>query len=107
MPQNRTTIRFAVAIAASVIAAPAQQEPCLGNSVPLTGPASFGGLAVKYGAETAIDEINEAGGVLGKKLTLISTMTPVRRRAAWTTSAASRFPTNVSRSSAATIPPWA
>ena len=73
MPQNRTTIRFAVAVAASVIAAPAlaQQEPCLGNSVPLTGPAAFGGLAVKYGAETAIDEINEAGGVLGKKLTLI------------------------------------
>jgi branched-chain amino acid transport system substrate-binding protein len=73
MLQNRTTIRFAVAIAASVIAAPAlaQQEPCLGNSVPLTGPAAFGGLAVKYGAETAIDEINEAGGVLGKKLTLI------------------------------------
>jgi branched-chain amino acid transport system substrate-binding protein len=54
MLQNRTTIRFAVAIAASVIAAPAlaQQEPCLGNSVPLTGPAAFGGLAVKYGAET-------------------------------------------------------
>jgi branched-chain amino acid transport system substrate-binding protein len=73
MPQNRTTIRFAVAIAASVIAAPAlaQQEPCLGNSVPLTGPAAFGGLAVKYGAEIAIDEINESGGVLGKKLTLI------------------------------------
>jgi hypothetical protein len=53
MLQNRTTIRFAVAIAASVIAAPALalQEPCLGNSVPLTGPAAFGGLAVKYGAE--------------------------------------------------------
>ena len=37
----------------------------------LTGPAAFGGLAVKYGAEVAIDEINEKGGVLGKKLSLI------------------------------------
>lgn len=58
---------------AIVLAGPAfaQQEPCIGNSGPLTGPAAFGGAAVKYGAEIAIDEINEKGGVLGKKLRLI------------------------------------
>jgi branched-chain amino acid transport system substrate-binding protein len=67
------SIGFAVVLAAALISAPAlaQQEPCLGNSVVLTGPAAFGGLAVKYGAEIAIDEINEKGGVLGKKLSLI------------------------------------
>ena len=58
---------------AIVLAGPAfaQQEPCIGNSGPLTGPAAFGGAAIKYGAEIAIDEINEKGGVLGKKLRLI------------------------------------
>jgi branched-chain amino acid transport system substrate-binding protein len=61
---------FLAAMATSA-SAQAQQEPCLGNSVALTGPAAFGGLAVKYGAEVAIDEINEKGGVLGKKLRLI------------------------------------
>jgi branched-chain amino acid transport system substrate-binding protein len=49
----------------------AEQEPCIGNSGPLTGPAAFGGAAIKYGAEVAIDEINEKGGVLGKKLRFV------------------------------------
>lgn len=49
----------------------AQQEPCIGNSGPLTGPAAFGGAAIKYGAEIAIDEINEKGGVLGQKLRFV------------------------------------
>jgi len=74
MSDNRKASIYLVAIiaAASISAsASAQQEPCIGNSVALTGPAAFGGLAVKYGAEVAIDEINEKGGVLGKKLGLI------------------------------------
>src|SRR5215813_6620176 len=49
----------------------ADQLPCIGNSVALTGPAAFGGQAIKMGAEIAMDEINAKGGVLGKKLTLI------------------------------------
>lgn len=44
--------------------------PCLGFSGPITGPAAFGGEAIRMGAETAIDEINAKGGVLGKKLSL-------------------------------------
>jgi len=49
----------------------ADQEPCIGNSAAVTGPAAFSGLAIKMGAEIAIDEINAAGGVLGKKLRLV------------------------------------
>lgn len=75
MPDRRFSIfkltLFLTAAATTCGSAQAQQEPCLGNSVALTGPAAFGGLAVKYGAEIAIDEINEKGGVLGKKLRLI------------------------------------
>jgi branched-chain amino acid transport system substrate-binding protein len=49
----------------------AQQQPCIGNSVATTGPGSFGGLAIRMGAEIALDEINAKGGVLGKQLRLV------------------------------------
>lgn len=49
----------------------AQQKPCIGNSAAITGPAAFGGLAIKMGAEIAIEEINAKGGVLGQKLSLV------------------------------------
>lgn len=49
----------------------AQQMPCIGNSAGTTGPAAFGGEAIRMGAEVAIDEINAAGGVLGKPLTFV------------------------------------
>jgi branched-chain amino acid transport system substrate-binding protein len=65
--------RYAIVAALVLSATPAlaQQEPCIGYSGPLTGPAAFGGAAIKYGAEIAIDEINAAGGVLGKKLSFL------------------------------------
>lgn len=73
MPHGKYQMQFVAMVAGVLISAPAfaQQEPCIGNSVALTGPAAFGGAAVKYGAEVAIEEINAKGGVLGKKLTLI------------------------------------
>src|ERR1700736_2321455 len=49
----------------------AQQQLCIGNSAAITGPAAFGGQAIKMGAEIAIDEINTKGGVLGKPLRLV------------------------------------
>ena len=60
-------------LAAGLAATPsvAQQEPCIGNSAGTTGPAAFGGAAIKYGAEVAIDEINAKGGVLGKQLKFV------------------------------------
>lgn len=59
--------------AAVALCAPAwaDQQPCIGNSGPVTGPAAFGGQAVKMGAEIAMDEINANGGVLGQKLRFI------------------------------------
>lgn len=42
----------------------------LGSSGPLTGNAASYGTSVKQGAEIAIEEINAAGGVLGKQLEL-------------------------------------
>lgn len=61
----------ALTLALSSTAALAQQQPCIGNSAAITGPAAFGGMAIKMGAEIAIDEINEKGGVLGQKLRFV------------------------------------
>ncbi|MDX3929510.1 MAG: ABC transporter substrate-binding protein [Shinella sp.] len=49
----------------------AEQMPCIGNSAATTGPAAFGGEAIRMGAEVAIDEINAAGGVLGTPLNFV------------------------------------
>lgn len=47
-------------------------QPCIGASLELAGPLAHTGLQVRLGAETAIDEINAAGGVLGQKLKFIA-----------------------------------
>ena len=39
----------------------AQQEPCIGNSAAITGPAAFTGQAIRMGAEIALEEINAKG----------------------------------------------
>lgn len=62
---------IALITAASSASALSAQNPCIGNSGPVTGPAAFGGKAIKMGAELAVEEINAAGGVLGKKLKFI------------------------------------
>ena len=67
----RQGLPVAALLALLLSPAAAQQEPCIGNSAPITGPAAFGGSAIKYGTEVAIDEINEKGGVLGKKLRFV------------------------------------
>ncbi len=43
----------------------------IGGIGPLTGDASSYGISVKQGSQVAIDEINAAGGVNGKKLELV------------------------------------
>ena len=43
----------------------------LGVQSSLTGPASFVGQGAKVGIETAVAEINEHGGINGRKLTLV------------------------------------
>ena len=109
MMHFRPTSRFIFALPAAVtlMSSPvlAEQEPCIGNSAPVTGPAAFGGAAIKYGAEIAIEEINEKGGVLGKSYGSSSTMMRVLRRAVSTIRAGSCWPTNASSFWAATIRP--
>jgi branched-chain amino acid transport system substrate-binding protein len=46
-------------------------EPCIGASLPITGPTAWAAESIRMGAEVAIAEINAAGGVLGKPLRFI------------------------------------
>ncbi len=48
-----------------------EANACIGNSGPVTGPAAFGGKAIRMGAELAVEDINAAGGVLGQELEFI------------------------------------
>lgn len=43
----------------------------IGFPGPVTGPVQFLGQHMKWGAELAIEEINEKGGVLGQKMAFI------------------------------------
>jgi ABC-type branched-subunit amino acid transport system substrate-binding protein len=52
-------------------AAWAQETIKIGGLFPLTGPLSPYGQEIVKGAQMAIDQINAAGGVLGKKLELV------------------------------------
>jgi branched-chain amino acid transport system substrate-binding protein len=65
-----------VVLAATLAGQPPAQaqkaEPCLAGSWELSGPLAHTGLAVRMGIETAVEEINEAGGVLGQKLRVIA-----------------------------------
>lgn len=62
-------------LVATLSAAPVlaqKAEPCIAGSWELTGPIAHFGAAVRMGVETAVDEINEAGGVLGQKLRVVA-----------------------------------
>ena len=63
---------LAAAFAACIAlpAAPAWSQVTIGASAPLTGPRAQLGRYYKQGVELALAEINEAGGVLGKPLTV-------------------------------------
>jgi branched-chain amino acid transport system substrate-binding protein len=63
----------ALALSLSIAVAHAQKaEPCIAGSWELTGPLAHTGLAIRMGIDAAVDEINEAGGVLGQKLRVIA-----------------------------------
>ena len=64
----------AVLSAALVMAssASAQEDILIGYHGPMTGPASWVGLGGRDGALMAIQEINAAGGVNGRKIKMIS-----------------------------------
>src|SRR6266566_3950543 len=66
-----TATLAAVALAAGVAAAAAQESIKVGVIQPLTGAFAASGNYVASGAKIAADEINAKGGVLGKKLELV------------------------------------
>ena len=58
----------------SVSAGPAlaqRAEPCIGASWEMTGPLANTGAMLRITVETAVDQINAGGGVLGKPLRLV------------------------------------
>jgi branched-chain amino acid transport system substrate-binding protein len=70
---SRTLSVLSLALAASLVggAAAAQDTVKIGVTQPLTGAFAASGNYVAQGAKIAEEEINKAGGVLGKKIQLI------------------------------------
>src|SRR5262249_21098691 len=63
----------ALVLSLSIAPANAQKaQPGTAGSGDLTGAPAHTGLAKKRGIDAAVDEINEGGGVLGKKLRVIA-----------------------------------
>lgn len=57
--------------AAEPTKAPAAGPIKIGALIPFTGLETHNGLSMKYGAEIAGDEVNEAGGILGRKVEFV------------------------------------
>ncbi len=70
---RRMWIRVAALVALVGMAAPAgaQETIKIGFFAPLTGPVAADGASAKQAVELAVKEVNEAGGILGKPITLI------------------------------------
>ncbi len=68
--QKRTTLKAVAAAAVFALAgvAHAQQTIKIANIVELSGPGTTAGTLFKNGVELAVKEINESGGILGKKV---------------------------------------
>jgi branched-chain amino acid transport system substrate-binding protein len=75
MPTRPTWIRSIVAaigiLLSAAVAAPAQNL-VIGASVPDTGPAAAAAVWQRWGFQIALDEINAAGGLLGRKVELLA-----------------------------------
>jgi branched-chain amino acid transport system substrate-binding protein len=68
---RRQLVAAALAACASVSPAVAQETLKLGLVAAMSGQSAKSGEAIVRGLSIAIDEINAAGGVLGKKLELV------------------------------------
>jgi len=68
--QKRFTLKLAAACAFAAFAglAQAQQTIKIANIVELSGPGTTAGTLFKNGVELAVKEINDAGGIMGKKI---------------------------------------
>jgi branched-chain amino acid transport system substrate-binding protein len=67
---KRSTLKAVAAAAVFALAgmAHAQQTIKIANIVELSGPGTTAGTVFKNGVELAVKEINESGGILGKKI---------------------------------------
>src|SRR5690349_15490578 len=69
---KRNSLLLLAAVAATFGVAQARaQDVVVGTAGPMTGGDAIFGEQLKRGAEMAVKDINEAGGLLGKKLTLV------------------------------------
>ncbi|MFT4183906.1 MAG: branched-chain amino acid ABC transporter substrate-binding protein [Rhizobium sp.] len=64
------TLTAATFVASLAFAPLAHADITIGLIAPLTGPVAAYGDQVKNGAQTAVDEINKSGGILGQKVVL-------------------------------------
>ena len=69
---SRGTFAAAVWLALALPVAASAQTIVIGASVPDTGPAAAPALWQRWGFQIALDEVNAAGGVLGKKVELLA-----------------------------------
>jgi branched-chain amino acid transport system substrate-binding protein len=67
----RAALASLVFVCAGALAAPRNNDIIIGSHVDLSGPLASWGASVKNGLVMAIEEANDAGGVNGRKLTLV------------------------------------
>ena len=69
---KRTTIALAILASTALISAAYAADPIkVGLSGPFTGGSSSMGVSMRDGVKLAVDEINKAGGVLGRPIQLV------------------------------------
>src|SRR5882724_4993426 len=65
-------VTFALAVVLAATAAQAAEGPIrIGQVIPITGEAAEAGRYHKYGAELAVEQVNKAGGIKGRKIELV------------------------------------
>lgn len=69
--KSGTRLIYAAMVAAAFAAPAAAQNIRIGFHAPLTGPAAADGKSAMQGAELAVEQINAAGGINGRKLELV------------------------------------
>src|SRR5689334_24217408 len=73
MPMKMQRLLLGIFVASLIPAAASAADTIkIGYPMPLSGPASVYGVPVVKGAEMAVQEINAAGGVLGRKVELLT-----------------------------------
>jgi len=65
-----STVGFALGLAA-LVTSPASAQVKMGVAAPMTGGSAAFGSQIRNGADQAVADINEAGGILGQKITLM------------------------------------